>query len=164
MVSDPATNTDIWLLSLHQPYEMRPFKQTVAVERQGSLSPDGRWIAYASNESGRSEVYVEPVPGPGGHRQISVEGGDQPRWVRNGREIIYRNGTKMMSVPVQVQPTFQPGKAVELFDRKFDPGGAVSGYDVSRDGQTFIMTRSEHDNPTQIRLVMNWPAAKPASK
>ena len=164
MVSDPATNTDIWLLSLHQPYEMRPFKQTVAVERQGSLSPDGRWIAYASNESGRSEVYVEPVPGPGGHRQISVEGGDQPRWVRNGREIIYRNGTKMMSVPVQVQPTFQPGKAVELFDRKFDPGGAVSGYDVSRDGQTFIMTRSEHDNPTQIRLVMNWVVAKPASK
>lgn len=164
MVNDPATNTDIWLLSLHPPYEMRPFKQTTAVERQGSLSPDGHWIAYASNESGRSEVYVEPVPGPGGRKQISVEGGDQPRWVRNGREIIYRNGTKMMSVPVQVQPTFQAGKAAELFDRKFDPGAAVSGYDVSPDGQTFVMTRSEHENPTQIRIVTNWPASKPSAR
>jgi serine/threonine-protein kinase len=164
MVSDPASNTDIWLLNLHQPYEMRPFKQTSAVERQGALSADGRWIAYASNESGRSEVYVEPIPGPGGRRQISADGGDQPRWVRNGREIIYRNGTKMMSVPVQILPTFQLGKAVELFDRKFDPGAAVAGYDVSPDGQTFVMTRSEHDNPTQIRLVMNWTAGKQGSK
>jgi len=164
MVSDPTTNTDIWLLGLRQPYEMRPFKQTTAVERQGSLSPDGRWIAYASNESGRSEVYVEPVPGPGGRRQISPEGGNQPRWVRNGREITYRNGTKMMSVPVQIQPTFQAGKAAVLFDRKFDPGAAVSGYDVSPDGQTFVMTRSEHDNPTQIRVVMNWSAGKRAQR
>jgi serine/threonine protein kinase len=164
MVNDPATNTDIWLLSLHQPFEMRPFKQTTAVERQGALSPDGHWIAYASNESGRSEVYVEPVPGPGGRRQISIDGGDQPRWVRNGKEILYRNGTKMMSVPVMMQPAFQVGKAVELFDRKFDPGAAVSGYDVSPDGQTFIMTRSERDNPTQIRIVMNWPAGRQPTK
>jgi serine/threonine protein kinase len=164
MVSDPTTNTDIWLLSLHTPYEMRPFKQTAAVERQASLSPDAHWIAYASNESGRSEVYVEPVPGPGGRRQISQVGGDQPRWVHSGKEITYRNGTKMMSVPIQMQPTFQAAKPVELFDRNFDPGAAVSGYDVSPDGLTFVMTRSEHDNPAQIRLVMNWPVAKSSTK
>ena len=99
------------------------------------------------------------MPGPGGRRQVSTEGGDQPRWVRNGREIVYRNGTKMMSVPVQLQPTLQAGKAVELFDRKFDQGAAVAGYDVAPDGQTFVMTRPEHENPTQIRVVMNWLAS-----
>jgi eukaryotic-like serine/threonine-protein kinase len=158
MVSDPVTNTDLWLMSLHEPYEMKPFKQTSAVERQGALSPDGRWMAYSSNDSGRTEIYVEPVPGPGGRRQISSEGGDQPRWVRNGREIVYRNGTKMISVPITMQPMFQAGRPVELFDRKFDPGAAVAGYDVSPDGQLFLMTRAEHENPTQIRVVVNWPA------
>lgn len=164
MVSDPVTTTDLWLLSMHPPYDMRPFKRTPSVERQGALSPDGRWMAYASNESGRSEIYVEPVTGPGGRRQLSTEGGDQPRWVRTGREIIYRNGTKVMSVPVQLRPDFQPDKVVELFDRKFDPGAAVAGYDVSPDGQTFIMTRSEHDNPTEIRVVLGWPDTEQPQK
>lgn len=164
MVNDPVTNTDLWLLNMRPPYEMQPFKRTPAIERQGSLSPDGRWMAYASNESGPSEIYVEPVPGPGGSKQISTDGGEQPRWVRNGREIVYRNGTKMISVPVQLQPPFQVGKPVELFDRKFDRGGAVAAYDVTADGQTFIMTRSERDNPTEIRVVIGWPASKQVQK
>jgi len=156
MVNDPVTSADLWLLSLNPQYDMRPFKQTAAAERQGTLSPDGRWMAYASNESGRSEIYVEPVPGPGGRWQISTDGGEQPRWVRNGREIVYRNGTKMMSVSVQVQPLFRAGKAIELFDRKFDRGGTVGGYDVTPDGQTFVMTRSEQSKPTEIRVVVGW--------
>jgi Tol biopolymer transport system component len=164
MVNDPVTNTDLWLLGLHGPYEMRPFKNSSAVERQGALSPDGRWMAYVSNESGRSEIYVGPVPGPGGRRQISSEGGEQPRWVRNGKEIVYRNGTKMMSVPVQFRPDLQTGKPNELFDRKFDRGAAVDAYDVTADGQTFVMTRSERDNPTEIRVVIGWTGGKSAEK
>ena len=160
MVSDPTTSSDIWLMNLQKPEDMRPFRNTAAAERQAALSPDGRWVAYASNESGRSEVYVEPVPGPGGRRQISGEGGEEPRWVHNGREITYRNGSKMMSVPVQEQPTFQTSKPLELFDRKFDSGLGVAGYDVTADGQGFIMTRSQHTSPTEIRVLMGWPAEK----
>ncbi|HKW63070.1 MAG TPA: protein kinase [Candidatus Acidoferrum sp.] len=160
MVSDPVTNTDLWLMDLRSPFEMHSYKKTPAVERQGALSPDARWMAYASNDSGRSEIYVEPVPGPGGRKQISTEGGEQPRWLRNGREIIYRNGTKMMSVAVQSQPAFQAGKPVELFDRKFDRGAAVAAYDVTADGQIFVMTRSERENPTEIRVVIGWPEEK----
>ena len=157
MVNDPVTNTDLWLLALRSPNEMLAFRNTPAVERQGSLSPDARWMVYASNDSGRPEIYVEPVPGPGGRKQISTGGGEQPRWVRSGREIVYRNGTKMISVPVQLQPVFQAGKPVELFDRKFDRGAAVAAYDVTADGQTFVMTRSERENPTEIRIVLGWP-------
>jgi eukaryotic-like serine/threonine-protein kinase len=164
MVNDPATSADLWVLSLGNQPEMRPFKQTPAAERQGSLSPDGHWMAYASNESGRQEIYVEPVPGPGGRWQISTAGGEQPRWVRNGKEIVYRNGTKMMSAAVQIQPTFSAAKPVELFDRKFDRGGSVGGYDVTPDGQTFVMTRAEQANPTEIRVVVGWSAASPVQK
>ena len=161
MVNDPATSSDLWLLSLGNQYDMRPFKQTPAAERQGALSPDGHWIAYASNESGRSEIYVEPVPGPGGRWQISVDGGEQPRWARNAREIFYRNGTKMMSAAVQIQTTFAAAKPVELFDHKFDRGGSVGGYDVAPDGQTFVMTRSEQANPTEVRVVVGWSEEHP---
>ncbi|HZP64294.1 MAG TPA: protein kinase [Terriglobales bacterium] len=155
MVNDPNTSTDLWLLTLSGNHEMRPFRQTPAAERQGTFAPNGTWLAYASNESGHSEIYVEPVPGPGGRLQISNSGGEQPRWARNGREIFYRSGTKMMSVPVEFQPEFRAGKPVELFDRKFDRGGTVGGYDVSPDAQTFVMTRSEHANPTEIRIVLD---------
>lgn len=153
-VNDPATSTDLWLLDLRDHYQMLVFKRTPAMERQGALSPDGRWLAYASNESGRSEIYVQPVPGPGGRWQISSGGGEQPRWARTSREILYRNGTKMMSVPVATQPTFRAGKAVEIFDHEFDRGGSVAGYDVTPDGQMFVLTRSEYRSPTEIRVVI----------
>lgn len=159
-VSDPATSSDLWLLHMNSSNEMSLLKSTPAAERQGSLSPDGHWLAYASNESGHSEIYVEPVPGPGGRQQISNDGGEEPRWVRNGREIVYRNGTKMMSVVAQMQPTFRGGKSTELFDRPFDRGLGVAGYDVTSDGQTFVMTRSEHTPRTEIRVVMGWPGTQ----
>ena len=153
------TSTDIWLLNLGNQFEMHPFKRSSATEKQGSLSPDGRWMAYASNESGRSEIYVEPVPGPGGRWQISTAGGEQPRWARSSGEILYRNGTKMMRVAVQVQPSFRAAKPVELFDRRFDRGAGVADYDVSPDGRKFVMIRSQFANPTEIRVVTAWPAS-----
>ena len=127
------------------------------MERQGTFSPEGRWLAYASNESGRSEIYAERVPGPGGRWQISTNGGEQPHWSPNGREIFYRNGSKVMAVAVETQRRFMAGKPVELFDVEFDRGGAVAGYDVAPNGQAFLMLKSEQPNPTEIRMVMGWP-------
>jgi Tol biopolymer transport system component len=155
MVSDPSTGIDLWDMTLDG-RELKPFRQTKANERQGSFSPDGKFLAYASDESGRSEVYVESVSGSGARWQISANGGEQPRWSHKGDEIFYRNGTKMMSVAVQTAP-FSAAKPVELFDGNYDRGGAVPGYDVAPDGQHFLMTMPEHPNPTEIRVVVGWP-------
>ena len=157
--NDPqaASESDLWVLPMSGDRKPSPFLRTPFREFHAQFSPDVKWVAYASNESGRSEVYVEPVPGPGGRWQISNEGGEQPRWVRNGAEIVYRSGTKMMSVSVQVQRTFRAAKPILLFDHNFDRGGSVPGFDVSPDGQLFVMTRSEHPSPTEIRVVVGWP-------
>ena len=155
MLNDPTTNTDLWMLSLDG-RDMKPFRKSSAIERQGSFSPDGKYIAYTSDESGRPEVYVEQIGGGPGRWQISTDGGEQPRWSRKGNEIFYRNGTKMMAVAVQLAP-FSAAKAVELFDLPYDRGGAVPGYDVTPDGQRFLMTMPQHPNPTEIRVVVGWP-------
>ena len=155
MLNDPATNTDLWMLSLDG-RELKPFRKTSATERQGSFSPDGKFLAYSSDESGRAEVYVEQASGSGARWQISTTGGEQPRWSHKGNEIFYRNGSKMMSVTVQATP-FSAAKPVELFDVNYDRGGAVPGYDVAPDGQHFLMTAPERPNPTEIRVVIGWP-------
>jgi eukaryotic-like serine/threonine-protein kinase len=80
------------------------------------FSPDGHWIAYDSRESGRDEIYVRPYPGPGGKWQVSTDGGTEVVWNRNGRELFYRSGTKMMAVEVNTVPTFSAGKPTQLFD------------------------------------------------
>jgi len=155
MINDPATTMDLWLLALDGDHKLEAFRKTPAMERQGSFSPDGAWIAYCANDSGRSEVIVAPVRGAG-RWQISVSGGEQPRWSRDGREIFYRLGSKMMSVAVETRPAFSARRPVELFDVEYDRGGAVAGYDATPDGKIFVMTKSEQPNPTEVHVVMNW--------
>ena len=127
------------------------------------FSPDGQRIAYVSNESGRTEVYVQPYPGPGGKWQISTDGGSQPVWARNGRELFYLNGAKMMVVEIATQPTFRPGTPRMLFERPEMQTGAQPGaradYDVSPDGQRFLMLKAAEQQQsalTQIHVVLNW--------
>jgi Tol biopolymer transport system component len=106
-----AGKSDIWLLPGPGESQRRskPFLQTQFDKSAPEFSPDGRWIAYRSNESGRNEVYVQPFPGPGGKWQISTDGGgaDGVRWSANGRELFYRNDDKMMSVDLETRPTFR---------------------------------------------------------
>src|SRR5437879_3877443 len=102
---DPQTGFDLWVLPLSGDKKPFPFLKTPFEEREGQFSPDGNWIAYQSNESGRFEIYVQPFPAPGGKFQISANGGAQPRWNKNGKEIFYVSlDSKMMAAPVKSSP------------------------------------------------------------
>jgi hypothetical protein len=157
--SNPTTGYDIWVMRMSD-RKAQPFIRTPFNESCPQFSPDGHWMAYVSNESAHNEIYVQSYPGPGGKWQISTEGGTEPVWNRNGRELFYRNGNKMMAVDVATQPTFAGGKPRVLFEGPYVPTPATfPNYDVSPDGQRFLMLKpSEQDQAaqTQINVVLNW--------
>jgi serine/threonine protein kinase len=154
--SPDTTGRDIFYESVD---DRKPhvFLQTSANETAPRVSPDGRYVAYVSDESGRNEIYVQPFPGPGGKYQISTEGGKEVVWAANG-EIFYRNGTKMMAVQVETQPTLQIGKPQLLFDEPYVANtGNGALYDATADGQHFIMLKApEQSSANQINVVLNW--------
>jgi Tol biopolymer transport system component len=157
---NPKTQYDIWVLRMSD-RKAQPFLQTLFSEGGARFSPDGRWLAYVSNESGRPEVYVQPYPGPGGKWQISTEGGTEPAWNRNGKELFYRAGNKMMAVDVTTQPSFSAGKPHMLFEGPYfssDWPLISTAYDVSADGQRFLMVKAteQASSATQINVVLNW--------
>jgi Tol biopolymer transport system component len=151
------TTSDIWVLRLSD-RKVQPFLQTRFNEAAPRFSPDDRWLAYMSDESGGNEVYVQPYPGPGGKYQISTEGGTEPVWNPNGRELFYRNGNKMMAVDVITQGTFSAGKPRMLFEGQYQPIASSSrNYDVSPDGQRLLMLKPvEQAAATQIVVVQNF--------
>ena len=137
----------------------QPFLQTPATETVPSFSPDGHWLAYVSDESGQYEVYVQPYPGPGGKYQISEGGGIEPVWNPNGKELFFREGDKMMAVDITTQPGFSAGKPRMLFQGNYLPTpDTFPNYDVSPDGQRFLMIKHEEQSNSlnQIVLVQNW--------
>jgi Tol biopolymer transport system component len=137
----------------------RPYMHTPFNEGSPAFSPDGRWLAFTSDASGRYEIYVQPYPGPGGRVQISAEGGTEPVWPRNGRELFYRAGDKTMAVEIKTQPGFSAGKPKLLFQGRYQPPPTLNAnYDVSPDGHRFLMLKpaGEEQGPTQINVVLNW--------
>ncbi len=163
---NPTTGYDIWVLRLSDPSaplgagrKAQLFLRTPFNESAPRFSPDGRWLAYISDESGRWEIYVQPYPGPGGKWLISTEGGTEPVWNPNGRELFYRSGDRMMTVEIKTQPGFSAGKPKVLFEGQYLPTPATfPNYDVTPDGQRFLMLKpSEQDQAaTQINVVLNW--------
>jgi len=152
--SPPEMNYDILLLDL-QTRGVRPFLSSRFDENQPEISPDGRWIAYSANESGRYEVYVQPFPGPGGKFQVSLEGGRRPRWTRNGKHLYYRWRNQVWIVDVHTESGFSLGKPRLLFEKS----GYANSYDVSPDGQRFLMVRLDESKSTPVKemiLVQNW--------
>jgi eukaryotic-like serine/threonine-protein kinase len=155
---NPTTGYDIWVLRMDD-RKAQPFLQTPFLESAPRFSSDGRWLAYVSDESGHREIYVQPYPGPGGKWQISTEGGTEPVWNPNGRELFYRSGNKMMAVNIATQPGFAAGKPRMLFEGHYVPTPAtLSDYDVSPDGQRFLLLKpsEQEEETTQINVVLNW--------
>jgi serine/threonine-protein kinase len=140
--------------------QSQPFLHTPHNESAPQFSPDGRWLVYVSNETGRSEIYARPYPGPGRERPISTDGGTEPVWNRHGRELFYRNGNKMMAVDITTQPSFSASKPIVLFEGQYLPSGFdFPNYDISPNGQQFLMLKGSEQPgaaPTQINVVMNW--------
>jgi Tol biopolymer transport system component len=149
---------DIWVLRLSD-RKAEPFLRTPANEGAPSFSPDGHWMVYASDESGRWEIYVQPYPGPGGKLQISTDGGREPVWNRNGRELFYRNGIRMIAVDVITQPNFSAGKPRTVFEGQYrSTNASLATYDVAADGQRFLMVKQSEQvtSVSQINVVLNW--------
>jgi len=149
----------LWALPVTN--ERQPFAvvQTEHGEREGRFSPDVRWIAYDSTESGRREVWVQPFPPTGSKWQVSTGGGFSPRWRRDGREIFYVAADgKLMSVETGGGPTFEFGTATPLFQTMFREG-AYGYFTPSKDGQRFLLNVApQAPNITPITVVLNWPA------
>jgi Tol biopolymer transport system component len=156
--NDPKTKTDLWVVPMTGDRKPFPFLQTEYSELNARFSPDMKWIAYQSDESGPNQIYVRPFPGPGAKWQISASGGTRPSWNRNGKEIFYLHGGKIMSAEVNGNgSTFEPGK-VRLH---FDPLsiGATVVRDISGDGQSILVEiPRSRQSATPLTLIVNWDA------
>ena len=157
---DPETSWDVWALPLSGDRKPIPIGRTEHGEREGQLSPDLRWIAYDSSESGRREVWIQLFPPTGGRWQVSTGGGFSPRWRGDSRELYYVAADgRMMAVPIGAGSTPEPGAAQVLFQTMFREG-AYGSYAVSGDGQRFLMRiPPEPGDVTPISVIVNWPGA-----
>jgi dipeptidyl aminopeptidase/acylaminoacyl peptidase len=151
----PSGERDIWVVSPGQ--DPVPFLLTPFDERTPRFSPDGKWIAYVSDESGRNDVYVQPFPGPGPKWLVSTDGGLDPLWSKNGRELFYRQGDELMVVTVAAQAEFAATRPRRLFALRFDAGDGGRSYDISPDGGAFVVARTERGSAAgELHVVLNW--------
>jgi serine/threonine-protein kinase len=158
VLSEPETGDNVYARRVDggEPHVVRASR---AAEGAPSFSPDGRWIVYQSDETGRPEVYVQPFPGPGERFQITSRGATEPLWARNG-EIFFRSGNAMYAVSTRVGETFEFEPPVELFDFSIVPGGSddvAQTFDVSADGRRILAVAvAPERQPRQIEVVTHW--------
>jgi eukaryotic-like serine/threonine-protein kinase len=163
-----TSRTDIWTLSLQAEKALKPLLQEDYSEMQPEISPDGRWMAYVSDESGRREIYVRPFPEVNkGKWPVSTSGGDNPLWSPDGLELYYRKDDSAMAVSVKTESTFTPGKPQKLFSGRYVTSlasGDIPPWDISRDGKRFLMIKpveptgksTTAEAPHKINIVLNW--------
>ena len=155
----PQTGYDILLLDMKS-RRVTPFLNSKADEGYPEISPDGRWIAYASDETGRREVWLRPFPGSGGRWQISKEGGSEPIWSKDGRRLFYWQADQVWAVNVGTEGAFYVGKPRLLFEQGgFWHRDPIRDWDVLPDGKGFLMVKLGERKPqpvTEMILVQNW--------
>jgi Tol biopolymer transport system component len=153
-----TTGQDIGVVDRRKPGQPRAFLNTKFREGAPTFSPDGRWIAYVSDKSGRNEVYMRPFQESGEEWTISTDGGNEPVWARNAALLFYRHDDAMMVVDVVTAPTVSAGKPRRLFEKRYQRSQAFwPNYDVTADGKRFLMIkRAEQTAPTHINVVLNW--------
>ena len=154
-----GSSDDIAIFRLEGEENAIPLLETTFEELNAEVSPDGRWMAYSSDESGRHEIYVRPFPDiDAGRWQVSTGGGVQPLWARNGRELFYRDGDALIVVSIQTDSSFTQGNPEVVFEDKYVGGLTGRSYDISPDGERFLMIRQAGDasGMAQIIVVQNW--------
>jgi dipeptidyl aminopeptidase/acylaminoacyl peptidase len=154
--------SNVWILPLVGDRKPFPFADTQFIEASAVFSPDGRWIAYTSNEGGQTDVYVQSFPGPGAKTQVSRDGGTHPVWRADGRELFYlaADGT-MMAVPVGARRSFDAGRPQALFSSNAWRLTANQIYAVTKDGQRFLVnaTPQQSSGAAPLTVVLNWTTA-----
>jgi Tol biopolymer transport system component len=154
------TNWDIWVMPMSGDPKPVPFLKTQFAELNAAFSPDGRFLAYQSNESGRVEIYVQSFPGPGGKWQVSTSGGREPQWRADGRELYYRAlDQKVIAVDVQIGSGIMAGTPHALFQGRFDTGLARTRFLATADGKRFLTVAPlGRESMTPTTVVLNWHA------
>ena len=160
--SRAGRSADVELFRLSGDRELEPLVASPANEMGARISPDGVWLAYVSDESGRDEIWIRPFLGPGTGVPVSADGGVEPVWSRDSRELFYRSGFDMMAVDLPPGSELAPSRPRRLFTGRFERnlfGGGSANFDVSLDGTRFLMVRrKEAAQPTTIHVVLNWPS------
>jgi Tol biopolymer transport system component len=146
---------DLWLTSLEPGSEPRPFFSSPFNDHLASFSPDGRWVAYQSLESGADEVYLQATAGSGGKYQVSVGGGARPLWSPQGDEIFYRLGDKLLGVKVSMNPEPTLGRPVQLFEAPYHVRENHHGYDVDADGRFIFIKGPPGSEPRKMTVILN---------
>jgi len=153
----PQTGLDIWALPLEGDRQPWAYLNTPDNEGAASLSPDGRWLAYASDRTGRPEIYVQSFPTPGRRIQISFNGGAIPVWASDGRELFYVEGNKLMSTSVTTDPDFISARPKFLFAHDELLSGINRNYDIAPDGNRFLTVQGVEQDPIErLNVVLNW--------
>ena len=154
---NPKTGLDLFLIRLDADARPAPLLVTDGSEYDADLSPDGKWFVYVSRASGRPEIGVRSVAGGGDESRVSLNGGTEPRWSRDGREIFFREGQKMMVAEVRTEPAVSISKPRALFEGLYEVQDGPINYDVTPDGRRFLMVKMDRSEaPTELRVVTGW--------